>query len=350
MKAQRFVLGTALVGMLFLSACSSAGEGGQSDGGGSETSPTPVNFVLNYTPGPQHEEFVVAVNDGFYEDAGLDVTMTSPAATTDPIKLVAGGSADIGVGYAGDVVAAAAEGVPITAVATIHRRIALGLLSKPGSGIETPQDLIGKTVGLTAIPQNNAMFNELLAANDIDPSEVNVVPVGFNGPQLVASGEIDAADAVSWYENGVYEQLTGDVPTYLEFTDFGVPDGYFMTLITSNRYLAENPETVQKFVEATLKAEKWTIENPEEAQSILLENVEDVTPEFAVNSRRILNTVIVDDVSQKQGLGWSDPDVWQQQADFYLKSGQITKAVDTSAIFTNDYLPAKAITVDVPTE
>jgi putative hydroxymethylpyrimidine transport system substrate-binding protein len=345
MKSHRKVLGILIAfAAIPLVACSGTGGGAPSTDG----APTPVNFVLNFTPGPQHEEFVVAA-DSFYSDAGLDVKMTSPSSTTDSISLVAGGSADVGLGYAGDVISAQAQGVPVKTVAVIHRRIALGLLSKPGSGIETPQDLIGKTVGLTMIPANVAMFDELLAANDIDPSQVNVVPVGFNGPQMVASGEVDAADAVAWYELGVYKQLTGEDATYMEFTDFDVPDGYYLSVISSDKFINEHPDTLKAFLQATLDAEKWTIENPDEADDILLANVDGVTKEFARQSRGVLDTVIVDDASQEHGLGWSDEAVWQKQVDFYERTKQIDTDVDVANLFTNDFLPADPVTVDVPT-
>ena len=346
MKIRRNVACIAVVvAAVALAGCSSSGGVSTPNDG----APTPVNFVLNFTPGPQHEEFVVAEYGDFYKDANLDVEMTSPSSTTDSISLVAGGSADVGLGYAGDVISAQAQGVPVKTVAVIHRRIALGLLSKPGSGIETPQDLIGKTVGLTMIPANVAMFDELLAANDIDPAQVEVVPVGFNGPQLVASGEVDAADAVAWYELGVYKQLTGEDATYMEFTDFGVEDGYYLSVISSERYINEHPDTLKAFVQATLEAEKWTIENPEEANEILLANVEGVTEDFANNSRGVLNTVVVDDVSQEKGLGWSDEKVWKKQVDFYKRTAQIEEDVDAESLFTNDFLPEEPITVDVPT-
>jgi ABC-type nitrate/sulfonate/bicarbonate transport system substrate-binding protein len=338
------VVGLALA--LALAAC--GGSGGGSASAGSSGGSTPVKFVLNYTPGPQHEEFVVAKESGYYSKAGLDVTMTPPAATTDPVKLVASGQADIGIAYAGDVISAAAQGVPVESVATIHRHNALGLLSKPGSGITTPKSLEGKRVGLTPIPANRALFDEFLRVNHVDASKVEIVPVNFNGPQLVAAGNIDAADAVSFYELGIYKQLTQQEPEFVKFTDFGVPDGYYFTLITSQRFAAKNPDVVKKFVAATLEAEKWTLENPDQANDILIKKVPDVGLEFARTSRGYIKDLVVDDASQKNGLGWSDKSVWARQAKFFKDTGQIDKSVDVGTLFTNDFLPGKPVTVNLP--
>ncbi len=331
--------------LLALTACG-GGDGGADASGSAEL--TKVNFVLNYTPGPQHTEFVVADSQGYWKKAGLEVTMTSPAATTDPIRLVASGKADIGLGYAGDVLTAAAQDIPVVSVATIHRHLALGLLSKPGSGITSPDSLKGKTVGLTPIPANRALFYDFLSRNGVDKSEVKVVTVNFNGPQLVAAGKIDAADSVAWYENPLYKQLTGEAPEFVKFTDFGVPDSYYLSVITSQRFLSQHPDAVKEFVDATLQAEKWTLENPAEARKIVTTELKDVSPEFATGSRDALKDVIVDDASQQHGLGWADKAVWQKQEDFFEKSGQIDRPVNVDDVFSNDYLPEKPITVDVP--
>lgn len=351
-NAKGMMLMGCMAATLGLAAC---GSSNQSTGSPAAPGQTPsqaaakakINFVLNFTPGPQHEEFIVARENGYYDRAGLDVKITTPAATTDPIKLVASGQSDFGIAYAGDVISAAAQDVPVVAVATIHRRIALGVASKPDSGINAPKDLEGKTVGLTPIPNNRAMFTDFLKRNNVDASRVTIVPVNFNGPQLGAAGKIDAWDAVSWYENGVYKQLTGDDPSYLEFTRFGVPDGYFFTIVTSKRYLAANPDTVRQFVAATLEAEKWTLENADAANKVLVANVKDVSLPFATNSREILKSVIVDQDSDANGLGWSNPAVWAQQAKFYFDTGQIKKSINVDDVFTNEFLPAVPVKPNV---
>src|ERR1700754_4877541 len=72
-----------------------------------------INFALNWVPGPQHTEFVIAKYKGFFEKYGLDVEMHAPASSTDPIKLVASGNDQFGIAYAGDIIQARAAGVPI---------------------------------------------------------------------------------------------------------------------------------------------------------------------------------------------------------------------------------------------
>jgi putative hydroxymethylpyrimidine transport system substrate-binding protein len=304
-----------------------------------------VNFSLNWVPGPQHTEFVAAKQNGFFEKHGLDVEMHPPASSTDPIKLVASGNDQFGIAYGGDVVQARAQGVPVVSVAVIHRKIPLGLITSASSNIKEPKDLEGETIGLTPVPNNRAMFWDFVKRTGIDKDSLKVVTVQFNGPQVVAAKKADAADAVSFYELGVYKQVTGEAPSYMPFTDYGVPDGYFFTIITSESYLKSNPEQVKAFVAAVLEAEKWTIENPDEARKTLLANVPDVSEEFAKQSREAIDPMVVDKDTDTHGIGWNSPEVWQSMADWYAEQGLIPSKIDAAAAYSNDFLPKEPVKV-----
>lgn len=304
-----------------------------------------VSFALNWVPGPQHTEFVAAQHHGFFEAQGLTVDMHPPAASTDTLKLVASGQDQFGIAYAGDVIQARAQGVPVVSVAAIHRHIALGLLSRPADNIRTPQDLEGKVIGLTPVPTNRAMFEDFVEKNGLDRDSMDVQTVQFNGPHVVAADSADVADAVSWYELGVYKQLTGEMPSYMEYTDFGVPDGYYFTIITSEDFLASNPETVSRFVAAILEAEKWTVENPDEARAVLLANVPEVSEEFAQQSRSVIDGLVTDADTEAHGLGWQSDAVWQQMVDWFFEEGLIPEKIDAASAFSNDFLPAAPVSV-----
>ncbi len=304
---------------------------------------TKVNFALNWVPGPQHMEFVAADKKDFFTNQGLEVNMHAPSGTTDALTLVASGQDDFGIAYAGDVIQAVDKGVPVVSVASIHRKITLGLLSNPESNIKEPKDLIGKTIGITQVPNNRAMFYDFLKRNGIEENEVNVVPVGFDGPQLVASGKLDACDAVTWYEAGVYKQITGKAPSMMLFTDYGVPDGYFMTIITSKKNVESKPEIVSKFVQAILEAEKWTLENPDEARQILIQENAEVSEEFAKESRSDIEKIVVDDDTAANGLGWQSDSVWSTMTQWYYVQGLIKALHNNKELFTNDFLPKEPI-------
>jgi putative hydroxymethylpyrimidine transport system substrate-binding protein len=302
-----------------------------------------VNFALNWVPGPQHTEFVVAKYNGFFEAEGLDVDMHPPAAATDPIKLVASGQDQVGISYAGDIIGARAQGVPIVSIAAIHRQITLGLLSRPEDNLTKPKDIEGKIIGLTPLPNNRAMFWDFVAKNGIDKSKLQIVTVQFNGPTVVAAKKADLTDTVSWYELGVFKQITGAYPNYMQFTDYGVQDGYYFCIITSEALLKAKPDLLRRFNTAVLKAEQWTVEHPDEARKVLLAHVTEVSDEFAKQSRSIIDKIVRDENTAKQGLGWQDPQLWAKMADWYYDQKVIDNKIDPSAAFSNAVLPQPPI-------
>jgi putative hydroxymethylpyrimidine transport system substrate-binding protein len=302
-----------------------------------------VHFALNWVPGPQHTEFVVAKYHGFFEAEGLDVDMHPPAAATDPIKLVASGQNQVGISYAGDIIGARAQGVPIVSISAIHRKTTLGLLSRPEDHLTKPKDIEGKIIGLTPLPNNRAMFWDFVAKNGIDKSKLQVVTVQFNGPTVVAAKKADLTDTVSWYELGTYKQITGAYPDYMQFTDYGVQDGYYFCIITSEELLKTKPDLLRRFNTAVLKAEQWTVEHPDEALKVLTEHVAEVSEEFAKQSRSIIDKIVRDESTAKNGLGWQDPEVWAKMAGWYFEQKVVETKIDPVGAFSNAVLPQTPI-------
>lgn len=294
-------------------------------------------------PGPQHTEFLVAVHKGFFAKEGLAVTLHSPTAPTDPIKLVASGQDDFGISYPGDIIEAVDKGVPILSIAAIHRRTTYGLMSRPEDKIRSPRDLIGKQIGLNSLPSQRAMFYDFLKRNRIEKDAVHVVTIGFYGAQLLAAKKIDVADDVSWDEPAVYWQITHQWPNNMVFTDYGVPDSYFFVIIATRNKLAEKPDVARGFVKAILEAERWTLTHPLEAQKILLNYAREVTPVFAKHSRMILDKIITDSDTVRHGLGWQSPKVWDRTANWYFDQHLVSRQLPENSLFTNDYLPKPPI-------
>jgi putative hydroxymethylpyrimidine transport system substrate-binding protein len=327
--------GFAAIVALVLAAVPAAG----ATTGSSGQSLTKVDFVLNWVAGPQHTEVFVARDKGFFKRAGLEVNIHAPTQTTDAIKLVASGQDDMGMALFPDVIFARAQEVPVKVTsAFLDRQTDIGLLSRPEDKIRTPKDLIGKTVGLTPVPGNRARFYYMLDKNNISRDDVKVVTVQFNGPQAVASKQVDAADAVSWFELGVYHDITKKWPSYMPMTKFGVPRGYFIGVIVSESFAKSDPDVVRRVTRAILQAQAWTLSHPKQARTIVQKAVKGVSPQFIAQSRNILDKISTDADTKKRGLGWMNAKVWKTMIDFAVEAELIEEAFPPSDIFTNRFL------------
>jgi putative hydroxymethylpyrimidine transport system substrate-binding protein len=342
---QRTIAGCALlVATAGVAACGGSDAAGDDAGAGAAAGAKKlqkISFVVSWNPpGPQHMEILAAKAKGYFEAEGLDVEIHGPSSATDALKLLVSGRDKFGLSELPDLIVAREQGVKIIAV-TAHqdRRIDLGIMSRKKDNIQSPKDLVGKTVALTPLPGNRARFNYMLDKNGIDKKDVKVVTVQFDGPQVVSAGRAKAADATSWYEVPLLEKLSGEAPNYMPFGDQDVPGGYFGGVVVTEEYAKNNPETVKKVVRAVLKGQQFVLGHPDEAIDLLADNeLKGNDRAFLQKARTRLNEIAVDADTAAHGLGWANPEVWQQMIDWSAEVGLIKKAYPASEIFTNDYL------------
>ncbi|MBF4460776.1 twin-arginine translocation pathway signal protein [Pseudoclavibacter sp. RFBG4] len=203
----------------------------------------------------KNEEFAgeyYAYDNGYYDEAGFSAVQGIAGPDTGVAKLLSG-SVQFALSDAASVGAAVAEqDAPLKIVATTFQKNPFTVLSLTDKGnIATPQDLIGKKIGVQ--DSNASVFKALLAANDIDEDQVTVVPVDFD-PTPLMNGEVDGFMAYLTNE-AITVEMEGYEVTNLAYADNGLP--YVAEAITvTQQYLDENPDLVKAFLIAEIKG--WT--------------------------------------------------------------------------------------------
>ena len=188
----------------------SAGAGGLGD----------ITVQLSWIKNAEFAGEFIADDSGYYTDAGFgSVDLLAGPVSTE--ELVATGKADFGLSNAISTGAAIANsGFPLKIVGTTYQKNPFSILSlADGGNIATPQDLVGKKIGVQ--DPNLSLFNALLAANDIDPDDVTVVPNGFDIAPL-EDGEIDGLVAYVTNESLLVKGHGFDTVD-LPFADNGLP-------------------------------------------------------------------------------------------------------------------------------
>ncbi|RKJ17281.1 myristoyl transferase, partial [Butyricicoccus sp. 1XD8-22] len=217
---------------------------------------TPVTLQLKWVPQAQFAGYFVALEKGYYEEEGLDVTIAPGGPDIVPEQQVANGAAQIGVDWVASLLPHQEQGMPLVQIAQIYQNSGLQLVSMKDSGIETPEDLAGKNVG-------NWMGGnefELLALFDkygLDPnSDFNFVKQAFTMDQFL-TGELDAASVMTYNEYHVV--LESGVPASdLNIIDMN-EEGVAMledNLFANSEWLEDNKEVAAKFVKASIKGWK----------------------------------------------------------------------------------------------
>ncbi|MGB0498393.1 MAG: ABC transporter substrate-binding protein [Rubricella sp.] len=210
--------------------------------------------------------FLLALQNGYYEEAGLDVSMDPGNGSLEAIPRVASGTYDMGSADINSLIKFRDQNpdLPVIAVMMIYNAPPFAIVGRRSLGIETPQDLEGATLGAPAPDGAYAQWNAFVDANGIDASTVTIENVGFPVREpMLARGEVDAITGFSFSSfinlkaAGVPEE---DISVML-MSDYGL-DLYGNAVIVNPEFAAENPEAVTAFIEATIRGLRETIADP----------------------------------------------------------------------------------------
>ncbi|MEM5502050.1 ABC transporter substrate-binding protein [Ahrensia kielensis] len=236
-----------------------------------------LTLQLKWVTQAQFGGYYVAKDKGFYEEADLDVEIKPGGPDIAPPQVIAGGGADVVVEWMPAALAAREKGVALVNIAQPFKRSGMMLTCRKDTGIASPEDFKGKTLGVW-FSGNEFPFlswmSKLGMSTEGGDDGVTVLKQGFNVDPLIQK----QADCVSTMTYNEYWQVidagfTPDDLVVFNYTDQGVAtleDG----LYTLEDNLAD-PEMVDKlarFVAASMKGWEYARENPEEAADIVLEN------------------------------------------------------------------------------
>ncbi|MBJ7452506.1 MAG: ABC transporter substrate-binding protein [Blastococcus sp.] len=275
----------------------------------------PVSLQLSWVKNAEFAGEYFADANGHYTDVGFsDVTMDPGPG---PIEtLVASGEVDFGLSNAVSTAQVIAEeDAPLKIIGTKFQKNPFTILSlADGGNIATPQDLVGKKIGVQA-GGNETLFDALLEVNGIDPASVEKVPVEYDPAPLI-DGEVDGFLAYITNESITVESA-GYTVTNLPFADNGLP---FVaeSIITTEQMIEEEPEKVKAFLEAEILGWQDYLRDPEEGARLAVEEYgKDLDLDMAkeVEQAEVQSTLIVTPDVEANGLLTISDDLVQQVLD-----------------------------------
>lgn len=214
------VTGAAVVlGGIGLTACGDDGDDAEASGSGSPdpTTPTALTYQLSWLPTVEHAGAYAAIDKGYYADEGLDVSLIPGGPNVQVPANIAGGQALVGATGADNFASAVLEGAPLKIFAARLQRNAFCIVSPAGAPISSPDELVGKRIGVAQA--NTTPWQLFLGLNGIDEADIEVVPVQFD-PSPVANGEVDGQ--MVFYVNEPAQLEVAGVETHsMLFADFG---------------------------------------------------------------------------------------------------------------------------------
>lgn len=299
--------------------------------------PQKLTVMLDWTPNTNHSGIYVARDKGWYKEKGLDVSIIE-LALGGVDQSVAAGSADFGISVQESVIPARAQNVPVVSVAAIIQHNASSLMSLAQDNIKTPKDLEGKTYGGFGGPLETALVNQLVKCDGGDPSKVKFVDVGnvdyFVGMEQDRYDFVWVFDAWDGIRAKEIEKKQINTIPFIDNTKC-IPDWYTPVIITSEKMLKEQRDTVKKFMEATSRGYDFAISNPDETATILLKAAPELDAALVKSSAKYLSTRYVD---KGRAWGQQDEEIWTRFNQFLKDAGLIDRPIDVKAAHTNDFI------------
>jgi NitT/TauT family transport system substrate-binding protein len=254
-----------------------------------------VTLQLKWVTQAQFAGYYVAQDQGFYEEEGLEVTIKPGGPDVAPVQVLLGGGADVMVDWLPSALAAREQGAAIVNIAQPFKSSGMMLTCLKESGVTSPEDFKGKTLGVwfggNEYPFLNWM-SKLGLATDGSEGGVTVLKQGFNvDPLLQKQAACVSTMTYNEYWQVIDAGLTPEDLVVFKYEDQGVAtleDGlYVMEEKLSDPAFEEK---MVKFVRASMKGWKWAEENPDEAAMIVLEN-DDTGAQTEEHQKRMMGEI-----------------------------------------------------------
>ncbi|MDD9739467.1 MAG: ABC transporter substrate-binding protein [Marinovum algicola] len=236
-----------------------------------------VTLQLKWVTQSQFAGYYVALENGYYDDEGLNVTVLPGGPDIAPTQVIAGGGADVIVEWMPAALAARENGLPLVNIAQPFKSSGMMLTCWKDAGIEGPEDLDNRTLGVwffgNEYPFLSWMSSLGVATDGKAEGSVEVLKQGFNVDPLLQR----QADCISTMTYNEYWQVIDAGVAPEELVTFKYQDQGVATMEDGLYVLEEDLEDpdfvakMEKFVRASMQGWKWAEENPEEAAMIVLD-------------------------------------------------------------------------------
>ena len=295
-----------------------------------------VTVILDYVANTNHTGMYVALDQGYYEEAGLDVEIIEPTEGATA-TLISVGKGDFGISYQEDVTVALTsdDPLPIKAIAALIQHNTSGFATYADKNIQSPKDFEGKTYAGWGGPGEEAVLKAVMAQNDADYNNLNVVISDGSGFEALK----DKVDIMWFFEawDNVKCKMNDFPINYMELRDLDERLDYYTPVIIANdKTLEERPEMTEKFLAATEKGYRYAITNPEDSAKILQKYAPDYSLDMLTMSQEYLSEKYMEDT---QRWGEMKDSVWDNYTNFMVEYGVINQPIEASKCYTNDFLP-----------
>ena len=319
----------ALVGMtvlMWLSAAPPAGAG-------------ELVFNLDWLILGRHAPYFMALEKGYYKEAGIDLKIVRGYGSTDVINKITTGQATFALGDMGSLVIARSKGAQIKMVAAMFAKNPFTVYSLTESNITKPKDLEGRSIAAPSGDSQRNMFPVFARLTGIDATKVKWITVdGAQRDAMVLGRKADAATGFALQIPVVTRMARSQNLNvhFIKWADHGF-DLYSNALLVGEEFIRSNPKLVRGFVQATIRGHQAAFEAPDEAIAIMLKQNPTLDREVARAELDIVKELTLTEETKRLGIGWFNEKTLQMTVDSVAEVFKVEKP-PLASLYTNEFL------------
>ena len=282
-----------------------------------------VTVQLKWLPQAQFAGYYVAQSKGYYKEAGLDVTIKPGGPDISPVQVIAGNGADVVVNWMPDALAAREAGVPLVNIAQVFNQSGLMLTCKKASGVSSPKDFKGKTLGVWYGGNEYPFLNWMAKLGLKTDTDIKILKQGFNVDPLLQN---QAACISTMIYNEYWQVVDAGVKESDLVTFFYEKEG--VASLEDGLYVMEaklkDPAFVArmgKFLKATFKGWNDAVKNPEEAAKAVLAADTSGGSDLKVQKRQMENVAKLITNAGTAKIGYLEPAAFERTVKVLLAAG-----------------------------
>jgi NitT/TauT family transport system substrate-binding protein len=296
-----------------------------------------VNLILNWTPTADHSPFYYAKAQGWYEKAGIDLTIeTGKGSGVSSLKVGSGGS-PFGIADLATMLVARSKGADVVALMSIYANTGQTFYWLKSYGVNGARDFPGHKIGNPPGDASRVMWPAFAKAAGIAPDAVNFVNVGPTAK--VAALKSHAVDIISDFYNEHDTKVIefGSDLGYVNWKDIGL-NPYGNSLIVNGAYLEKNPKTAEAFVKISQKAFAACVADVAPCLKALVEAVSGLDNHSQERQWERIKFLMTDEFTTTKALGWIDAERMKKDYELVQTYLGMEKPFDVGTAFNTKML------------
>jgi len=296
-----------------------------------------VSLVLNWTPAADHSPIYYAKSQGWYEKAGIDLSIEVGKGSAISALKVGSGAAPFGISDLATMLVARSKGADDVALMSIYANTGQTFYWLKSSGVTGPKDFAGRKIGNSPGDASRVMWPAFAKATGLASDSVSFVNIGPTAKSAALKSH--AVDVISDFYNSHDIKLRefGSDLGSLNWKEIGL-NSYGNSIIVNGAFLEKNPKLAEDFVRITQKAYAACVADFEPCLKVLLEQVSGLDREEQLMQWRRIKELMTDEFTTTKGLGWIDGERMKKDYDLVQTYVGIEKPFAVETAFTTRLL------------